>query len=274
MDWPNERYVRVYTRDTVTWSLWPWEARALFCLLLRKMDRAGVLDIGEHAAKDAIAVVVNMPPDVVERGLAPLCAAGTVVVNGSCVIVPGFMDAQEARASGAQRQREYMARRRDTASQTVTKGDETSRIVTDNDALVTPSLAEPSPAKPIGRKTPRSRSPKSKENPRVDDALAILHGGRSRIFADTKPSRDKAARALVSKILDEYTLADVQHVVDIWVADCRKPVTGDYDPKRYFVAKTVFTMTGFGGRVDQPAPGASNTQTTVPAAVYDEDPDE
>ena len=43
MDWANERYVRLYTRDTVTWKMWPWEARAIFPLLMRKVDRAGVL---------------------------------------------------------------------------------------------------------------------------------------------------------------------------------------------------------------------------------------
>ena len=34
MRWEDERYVRVYTRDTPEWCLLSWEARALFLLLL------------------------------------------------------------------------------------------------------------------------------------------------------------------------------------------------------------------------------------------------
>ena len=51
MDWSNERYVRVYTRDTTTWKILSWEARALLQFLIRKVDRSGVVDTGRHGAR-------------------------------------------------------------------------------------------------------------------------------------------------------------------------------------------------------------------------------
>lgn len=43
MNWSDERYVKLYERDTLTW---PWQAKCVFALLLRKVDRSGVLDTG------------------------------------------------------------------------------------------------------------------------------------------------------------------------------------------------------------------------------------
>ena len=35
MRWEDERYVRIYTRDTPSWMLLSWDAQALFLQLLR-----------------------------------------------------------------------------------------------------------------------------------------------------------------------------------------------------------------------------------------------
>jgi len=78
VDWSNERYVRLYTRDSVTWSLWPWEARALFCFLLRKVDRAGVLDLGGNDPARAVAAVVGMPLAMVKEHLPAIIESGAV----------------------------------------------------------------------------------------------------------------------------------------------------------------------------------------------------
>lgn len=156
MDWENERYVRVYTRDTVTWKLLSWQARALFVFILRAVDRAGVVDTGNHEAHVALSALCAMPADIVAEALPELVSAGVVEDTGEAVIVPNFLDAQEAKASDAQRQRESRARRRDRARRTrrdepptpsshlVTERDGGSREVTDRHDLshaVTPSLA-------------------------------------------------------------------------------------------------------------------------------------
>jgi hypothetical protein len=57
MDWENERYVRVYTRDTIDWVALGWEAQSLFLLLIRKVDRSGVLEIGKHGARGVAGLI-------------------------------------------------------------------------------------------------------------------------------------------------------------------------------------------------------------------------
>ena len=48
MDFPNERYVRLYTRETTTWRLLGWEGQALLPQVLRLVDRSGVLDLAHR----------------------------------------------------------------------------------------------------------------------------------------------------------------------------------------------------------------------------------
>lgn len=161
MDWANERYARVYTRDTTTWKLLTWEARALLVLLLRKVDRMGVLEVGLDGHL-GMAAHVEMPPDVVERALAQLVARGVVVDADGAYVLPNFLEAQEAVQTDAHRSREYRARKRDEAlhrdgvtkrdvpitkrDKTVTPRHTASRSVTPN--RTDPDCTEPSRAVP------------------------------------------------------------------------------------------------------------------------------
>ena len=149
MNWSDERYVRLFTRDTVTWLSWRWETRAVFALLLRKVDRSGVLDTGRLEKPRALALTLQMPVEVCEVALRELEESGTVVVSGSSVALPNFMAAQEAAQSDAQRQRDLRERRRaDTlANQRNTESacHAPSRDVTESHAVsLQPSLAVPS----------------------------------------------------------------------------------------------------------------------------------
>ncbi len=172
VDWSNERYVRLYTRDSVTWSLLSWEAQALLCFLLRKVDRAGVMDLGGNEPARAAAAVVRMPLDVVERALPELTAAGVFEISETAMVMPNYIEAQEAKSSDKQRQSESRGRRRDraragvpvtprdTSSQPVTRGHDVSHDVT-------PSLAKPSQAEPscTERESPAKPAPASPKPP-------------------------------------------------------------------------------------------------------------
>ena len=141
MRWDDERYVRLYTRDTTTWKLLSWQAKCLLPLLLRKVDRAGIADVGEEHAL-GIAALTDMPLELVAAALAGphgLVERGVLIFRGPLLLIPNFGPAQEARASDAQRQREHRARARDFA-----RFGEVSQIVTGVSQPVTPSLAEPS----------------------------------------------------------------------------------------------------------------------------------
>src|SRR5882757_8466762 len=122
MRWQDERYVRLYIRDTADWNMLPWESRALWPLLLRKLDRAGLLDLGKHGDQ-GLSVTVNLPLQVIVVGLAGLLADGCVQLSGTMLVVRNFVSAQEATASTVLRSREYRARQREIDRNNVTKCD-------------------------------------------------------------------------------------------------------------------------------------------------------
>ena len=191
MDWQNERYVRVYVRDTADLLAVGWKGRAVLWELMRKADRAGVVE----GDADTLPDLLRMPADVVADGLAALVRRGCVELGDLGYVLPNFLEAQEARQSDRQRQRESRARRRARARGAVTKrdnpsrnvtapGDRESRNVTGGDAgsrRVTPrhsSLAEPSLATPSVARARETPDPTTTTgeclNPEADSILAEL----------------------------------------------------------------------------------------------------
>src|SRR5580692_326706 len=137
MNYGEERYVRLFIRDTVGWRVGPWQARALLPLVLRKLDRVGLMDLGDDGV-EALAIMVELPLDVVQIGLTHWLNRGTLKIVRGVLVMPNFLDAQEAKASDAQRARESRAKARDKAlaeekGLIVTKrdGDDTARDATD-----------------------------------------------------------------------------------------------------------------------------------------------
>jgi len=117
MDWPNERYVRVYTRDTTDMLLWSWQARTLWWDLLRKFSRAGVLDLGRHGLKGILAHI-RTPWDVVEPAIKELLDDGCVAWKQgkggrTYLLARSFVEANEAAQSDRMRQQALRERRRD-----------------------------------------------------------------------------------------------------------------------------------------------------------------
>jgi hypothetical protein len=168
MRWEDEKYVRIYTRDTVDWLGLSFIAQGLFCLILRKVDRAGILDLGKHGRR-AVAIAVGFPGEWsrLEPALDELLADGCVHIDGDHLLVPNFIEAQEAVQSDAARKRSQRERARarvtgcdpgadkvsgsrDIPSRNGTPGHDTGQKVTSGHAEsrpVTPShssLAEPS----------------------------------------------------------------------------------------------------------------------------------
>ena len=164
MNWSDERYVRVYTRDTTDWLALSWQAQGLFCLLLRKVDRAGLLDLGRRGKAGLASHVGGTSAwHALEPALEELLADGCVEISGTSLLVRNFIEAQEAKQSDKVRQAESRSRRReqvrggpgvevtnrDDPSQNVTESHERSHAVTGRHApshLVTPSCAVPSRA--------------------------------------------------------------------------------------------------------------------------------
>lgn len=116
MNFSDERYVRLYVRDTITWQRWGWEGQAVFSLLLRKFDKAGILDgIGNPA--DDVALVIGMPTEIVQVGLDRLFKSGAIVHVDDRLVCPNYVSAQfTARSAKARQAEKRMRDRADVAS--------------------------------------------------------------------------------------------------------------------------------------------------------------
>jgi hypothetical protein len=112
-DWTNERYVRLYTKDTVGWQLLPWQARTCYYALKRRCDAEGVIDVGTHGIR-GLALAALLPVEIAEAGIAALVEDQWLSwdpIAGHLVIF-GHSEAETAVASAASRARLYRERRR------------------------------------------------------------------------------------------------------------------------------------------------------------------
>lgn len=115
--WEEEHYTRLHRRDTADWLLLSVEAQGVYALLRRKADRAGLIDLG-RAGLRAVAAVLGHPsrwPDYVEPAIRELLADGWVEDCGQHLLIPEYLESEEAQASPAQRQRVHRERARDQA---------------------------------------------------------------------------------------------------------------------------------------------------------------
>lgn len=135
MRWEDERYVRFYTRDTPEWLALSWQARGLFGLIIRAVDRAGVMPVGKLGLK-GVAVAVRAPWADVEGPLGELLEDGCVVYDAalSKVLVPNYIEAQEASQSDAARKRASRERARACFGGS-SNASESARVVTNCDDI-------------------------------------------------------------------------------------------------------------------------------------------
>ena len=154
MDWQDERYVRLYIRDTADWLTWPWQSRALFPLLMRKADRVGRVSMGRSGLA-GLAVLVGLPEEVVTVGVTGLVEDGCVLQDETELLIKNFAPAQDIAKTDAQRQREHRAAQRSKAleSKKLSEKSRESRTVT----KVTPVTKHVTPSVPSLPSVPSSK---------------------------------------------------------------------------------------------------------------------
>ena len=244
MDWANERYVRLYVRDSTTWKLIDWKARCTLTMMLRKVDRAGVLEHGGHGVM-GLAAVIELPLEVVEPGIAQLTnpRIAVVVETPSEYVIPNYLEAQEASQTEAHRSREYRGRKRDLAlargkgliteavdtvtfrdaaetgrGETVTSGHSASQAVT-------PSLAKPnqeedkSPAPPAAGGKPKARKPAKGPMP-SDWAPNDIHGAKAASMR--LDLRHEAEQFRSSALANGRAYADWDQAFHTWLGNAAK----------------------------------------------------
>jgi hypothetical protein len=242
MRWEDERYVRLYTRDTVDWLGLSFLAQGLFCLILRKVDRAGILELGKHGRKSvAVAIGHGHQWAMLEEALEELIRDGCVRIEGETLVVPNFIEAQEAVQSDAQRKRVQRERARakvterttechapndsrDTSSRDVTPGHDAGQKVTPGHAesrAVTrghSSLAEPSVPS-----DPPSRPPRAARVGVGHPAFEAIDHWRTKAWPRISPAPCPAVlereAAGLSRLVLEHTVPSVVAAMDRAASD-------------------------------------------------------
>ena len=217
MNWSDERYVRLYVRDTAEWLCWPWEARAVLPLLLRKLDRSGVL--ATRLGARGVGVLLALPEGVVSVALEALLSDGCLATHELGYVMPGFVDAQDTPISDSARQRESRLRRRDL-SRGVTRRHAASQSVTP--ILAVPSRTDPEqgrsedqnpPSPPKGGKSKRPKSGRVEmteaESQDVQVVLSKLSEQSGVAYTGSAPH----TRLIVSRLRDGATQMDLRKIV-------------------------------------------------------------
>jgi len=200
VDWPNERYVRIYTRDTLTWKLLDWRARCVLVMLLRKVDRSGVLELGDDTNAEGLAAMIELPLEIVEAGIGQLTDPKRAIVAvrpAEGYFVPNFLAAQEAKQSDAQRSREHRARVKDLAK--LARFSETPRdaSVTIRDGVETGRSGTVTPARPAEPSRPArpALDQQSSLSPHAPDGWSPPAGGRSENVKNTRIAAGEISEA-------------------------------------------------------------------------------
>jgi hypothetical protein len=202
LHWSDERYVRIYCRDTIEWAALSWDAQALYVQINRKADRRGYIALGRVGRRGVAALLgrADLWCQVLEPALAELEADGCVRVEGDVLVIADFVEAQEAVSSGRARQAKYREGKR-AGDEPSPDGDETSPS---NEASqkVTPGYSTAETARHGTARPPDAQGP------------TLAGDELSRSFAaalDAEPTREDRLRARVLAALGDgwRTCADV-----------------------------------------------------------------
>ena len=255
MNFDDERFVKIYPRNTTNWKLLGWEGRCVLMMLLREVDRAGCLDI--EGGMEGLALLLDLPHDVTERGFASCVKRGSVVQNGNTAIIPNFVKAQEARQTDRVRQAESRARRRELGmmsqfvtndARTVTDCDQTSHVVTashtpshdvtlridqtrseqNNLSCAKSERSQPELALVPQQAADQSQQPAKPSKAQIRDQVALglfaeLVAARMSVIAGSEQlqPRPAALAGLKACLGADYTPDQIRHVIKLKAAEVR-----------------------------------------------------
>jgi hypothetical protein len=170
----DEHYVKVFTRETATILAMSWQARALWHDLLLKFSRAGILECGPMKER-GLALIVKMPIEVVRPALRELidleCVRWTGAFN-RVLEAPRFNEAQESKKERGVVVRDYRERIKATlhaeSVRTYGQTPETARSESDQLGPSVTACDPPSPS-PSPTPTPEKQQHTSTSSPLPED---------------------------------------------------------------------------------------------------------
>lgn len=226
MDWANERYVRLYVRETPDQALWCWQALAIWPWLVMRAERSGELRTRKGAA--GIAALIRMPIEIVEPGIADLLADGCLVETHRGYAMPNYVEAQNATSSDSKRKADQRARERlDTALKgndtdvDVTPGHERSQPVTMSHSepiRTDPIRTEVEPGKPAPLVLVGSPEPKTRRQPTGPHAEVVdcFEGYYLKAYGSGATWRDKQG-AMVKGLLASHSVDKIRrHIANLF----------------------------------------------------------
>lgn len=112
MDWANEWWRKLYTRETPEDTMLTWQGRVVWPLLIMRCDPGGFLEAAKGPRRiRSVATLLRVPDEVVSPGIADLLEDTRLVELDGGYYLRNFEEAQRARKSAAQRMRETRGRR-------------------------------------------------------------------------------------------------------------------------------------------------------------------
>lgn len=192
MNYPDEDYVRFYTRETVTWLSLEYEGQTVMSLMLHgKFNRSGVFDCGGHDPSHAVTLAVRCPLEVAQKGLKRLLDTGTWVLHNGQLVWPNYVHAQHCKRSDRARKRESRENSALEAlgvvSHAVTRGHDRSQVVTPKPKPKQKPKPKP---KPRGGERPPESVTTSTEQPPTPSSPPSVPQERPAAPTDSRPAGD------------------------------------------------------------------------------------
>jgi len=127
MNWSEEFWIKLYRRMSPSFMAMHWQSRGLFRLVITELDPAtGRLELGRLGLK-AVSVAIHAPWEEVETFLQECLDDGCLAVDGSDLVCPNYLEAQQSAQTGAARMRKLRQARRLARDESSPKRDETQR---------------------------------------------------------------------------------------------------------------------------------------------------
>ncbi len=213
MNWSDEHYVKLYTRESLTWRTWGWEARTTFLHLLKCVDHSGFIETGRMKPAEALAMQLFLPREIVAVGLEQLIASETVEIADHAILIVKFVEAQEAKKSEAQRKRDFRERtvlRRRALQTTETTTPHVPCLERGGTQMDSPAL--PCPAQPdlttLSTKVDRGQLKPTKGAQEVFEYWAKVMKKPRSVFAG------KRLKAVEARLRDGYSVDQLKTAID------------------------------------------------------------
>jgi hypothetical protein len=226
VNFEDERYVRLYTRDTPRWISWRWETRAVFEELLRKVDRTGRIEWPARVGTKALAESLRIPHRVVAAALEQLAEQDgpndtpTIVLGAGWLTLTKYVEGQNAKSramTGAERTAEWRARQNGSGQRSIAECDDASQRDDDCDD-VTPSgavLTQPTQPNHARARGGKRKAKSAQLDVRAIPVLDRIDEHRVRLGHRKLWSSERIDRYIVARLEEGVPLEYVLTVYDV-----------------------------------------------------------